>query len=88
MVKEQNCDAAAVSRIVSKYATDARCVSNVGAELAYVLEKGNLPRFPQLFEDLDLHMGALGVTSYGISVTTMEDVFLRVCSSLSEWIDY
>ena len=78
MVKEPSCDVAAISRIVSKNAPDARCVSNVGAELAFVLEKSNLPRFPQLFHELDARIGTQGLTSYGISVTTMEDVFLRV----------
>jgi hypothetical protein len=35
-------------------------------------------RFPALFDYLDAHTNQLGISSYGISVTTLEEVFLRV----------
>ena len=35
-------------------------------------------RFPALLRELDSEKGALGVRSYGLSVTTMEEVFLNV----------
>ena len=34
--------------------------------------------FPQLFDKLDNDKHKLCINSYGISITTMEEVFLRV----------
>ncbi|XP_023369627.1 ATP-binding cassette sub-family A member 17-like [Otolemur garnettii] len=35
--------------------------------------------FESLFMDLELRQTELGIASFGVSVTTMEDVFIRVC---------
>ena len=35
------------------------------------------PRFEALFVDLEENMTSLGVNSFGVSVTTMEEVFIR-----------
>lgn len=55
-----------------------QCVSDVGAELSFVLPYAELKAFPRLFETLDVRMSRIGITSYGVSVTTLEDVFLKV----------
>lgn len=34
--------------------------------------------FPQLFRHLEEHQDDLGVDSFGVSITTMEEVFLKV----------
>jgi ATP-binding cassette, subfamily A (ABC1), member 3 len=39
---------------------------------------GQMKHFEKLFEALDAQKGALGVQTYGVSITTMEEVFLRV----------
>ena len=65
------------------FSTASQCVSDVGAELAFVLPKSNTARFPALFQALDVEKPVLRITGYGISVTTMEDVFLRVCLLVS-----
>ena len=53
-------------------------MSNVGAELAFVLPKNEVGKFPPLLNELDANKKALGISSYGVAVTTLEDVFLRV----------
>jgi ATP-binding cassette subfamily A (ABC1) protein 3 len=35
-------------------------------------------KFPELFEDMDSNLKKLQISSYGISITTLEEVFLRV----------
>lgn len=35
-------------------------------------------KFPKLFDELDAKMKDLKVDSYGISITTLEEVFLKV----------
>ena len=53
-------------------------MSDVGAELAYTISKESSMSFPKFFSELDAKKANLGVLSFGISVTTLEDVFLRV----------
>ena len=53
-------------------------MSNVGAELAFILPKSEVPKFPALLQELDVNLRLLGISSYGIAITTLEDVFLRV----------
>jgi ATP-binding cassette subfamily A (ABC1) protein 3 len=49
----------------------------VGAELVLRLPMSASPAFPAMFEALEAGSGALGVASYGIGITTMEEVFLK-----------
>ena len=53
-------------------------MSNVGAELAFILPKSEAPKFPALLQELDANKQQLGISSYGIAITTLEDVFLKV----------
>ncbi len=55
-----------------------QCVSDVGAELGYILPFDDLPNFPRLFKQLDEQLADLKVSSYGVAITTLEDVFLKV----------
>ncbi|KAL0187626.1 hypothetical protein M9458_014725, partial [Cirrhinus mrigala] len=54
----------------------------VGQELVYVLPYTGATNgsFASLFKELDLEKSALGVTSYGISDTSLEEVHVRVTS--------
>lgn len=49
-------------------------------EVTFLLDDMKTDVFPQLFVDLDSHMDQMGVLSYGVSVTTLEDVFMNVGS--------
>ena len=51
--------------------------SNMSAELSYVLPHESKEHFERLFNELDRKKEELGISSYGASVTTMEEVFLR-----------
>lgn len=50
------------------------------SEVTFHLDDMKTQVFPQLFADLDSHMAELGIRSYGVSVTTLEDVFMNVAS--------
>jgi len=83
MAKKSTCDTAVVTRLVQSHVAGARLSSDVTAELSYVLPQENKASFSQLFTDLDKNGDALGIISYGASVTTMDEVFIRLlrCSS-------
>ena len=52
-----------------------------GSEAAFGLPKECAAAFPPLLRALQQRGGELGVDSYGLSVTTLEEVFLRVSES-------
>ncbi|XP_023584096.1 ATP-binding cassette sub-family A member 3-like [Trichechus manatus latirostris] len=78
MVKEPQCKATEVASLIYNYVPDAILESNVGAELSFILPKKCANRFEDLFRELENHQVSLGIASYAVSVTTMEEVFLRV----------
>ena len=47
-------------------------------EFVYQLPMNMLPHFAQLFTYLDNHTQELGIFTYGISMTTLDEVFLRL----------
>jgi hypothetical protein len=49
-----------------------------GSELVFRLPLGASAAFPRLLTALDAAKQRLGVASYGLSVTTLEDVFAAV----------
>jgi hypothetical protein len=52
--------------------------SDAGSELAYRLPLTDAHKFSALFSKFEDEGPELGITTFGISVTTLEEVFLRV----------
>uniref|UniRef100_A0A4X2LF32 ABC transporter domain-containing protein n=1 Tax=Vombatus ursinus TaxID=29139 RepID=A0A4X2LF32_VOMUR len=77
MVKEPQCEIKKISELIYRYVPNATMESNVGAELSFILPKENAERFEELFTELEENQKMLGISSYGASVTTMEEVFLN-----------
>eukprot|EP00042_Codosiga_hollandica_P058831 m.893246 g.893246 ORF g.893246 m.893246 type:complete len:1835 (+) comp59976_c0_seq1:204-5708(+) len=78
LVKTASTRSAEITKTIKSFVPDASCVSDVGTELAYILPTEDLPAFPSLFQYFDDHLEAIGITGYGVGVTTLEDVFLKV----------
>ncbi|XP_048758710.2 phospholipid-transporting ATPase ABCA3-like isoform X2 [Ostrea edulis] len=78
IVKEPHCDVDQVTTTVKKYVRNAEEESNIGAELSFRLPYESTGNFQDLFEDLEHNKQKYGISSYGASVTTMEEVFIRV----------
>ncbi|XP_075035584.1 phospholipid-transporting ATPase ABCA3 [Mixophyes fleayi] len=78
MVKQPHCHVEEVTDLITSYVPCATMESNAGAELSYILPKESTHRFEPLFSELERRHEELGIASYGASVTTMEEVFLRV----------
>ncbi|KFK37012.1 hypothetical protein AALP_AA4G200700 [Arabis alpina] len=85
--------ASVAARIVHRHIPSATCVSEVGNEISFKLPLASLPRFENMFREIESCMESSvdrsrigeiedsdypGIQSYGISVTTLEEVFLRV----------
>uniref|UniRef100_A0A5F9D2E5 ABC transporter domain-containing protein n=1 Tax=Oryctolagus cuniculus TaxID=9986 RepID=A0A5F9D2E5_RABIT len=78
MVKEPHCNVEEVTKLIHYYAPAATMESNVGTELSFTLPKEYAHRFETLFTALEKRQEKLGIASFGASITTMEEVFLRV----------
>ena len=62
-----------IKALVKKYIAKSNVLSDVGTELSFQLPEASSGKFPSLFRQLD---GAK--VAYGVSVTTLEEVFLKV----------
>uniref|UniRef100_A0A665XFV1 P-type phospholipid transporter n=1 Tax=Echeneis naucrates TaxID=173247 RepID=A0A665XFV1_ECHNA len=77
---EQPSDLTAVDQLVQRHVPEAVFLESIGQEINYILPYGGAKdgTFALLFQELDLAMADLGLTSYGISDTTLEEIFLKV----------
>ena len=73
-----------ISRSIHKYIPDARLLSAAGGELSYRLPLTSVRAFPALFKSIDRKKRTLGIGSYGISMTTLEEVFMRISHKQEE----
>nr|XP_010596853.1 ATP-binding cassette sub-family A member 3-like [Loxodonta africana] len=78
MVKEPHCDVEQIFQLLRHHIPTATLENNVGSELSFILPKEYTHRFEILFSDLEVRQKELGIASFGVSITTMEEVFLRV----------
>uniref|UniRef100_A0A4W6D1H6 ATP-binding cassette, sub-family A (ABC1), member 1A n=1 Tax=Lates calcarifer TaxID=8187 RepID=A0A4W6D1H6_LATCA len=73
-------DVSLISNVIFKHVPEARLVEDLGHELTYVLpyQSAKDGAFVELFHELDDRLTDLGISSYGISDTTLEEIFLKV----------
>ncbi|XP_068853196.1 phospholipid-transporting ATPase ABCA7 isoform X2 [Aphelocoma coerulescens] len=73
-------DVAQLSALIQKLVPGSRLVEDIGHEVLFVLPYSGARdgTFGELFRELDTRLGELGVSSYGISDTTLEEIFLKV----------
>ncbi|KFB48612.1 AGAP006380-PA-like protein [Anopheles sinensis] len=79
-VKDASCDRQRLLGILRKYIPDVTIDTDIGSELSIVLKEDYIDVFQRLLEDIEQQMASCGITSYGISLTTMEEVFLKAGS--------
>ncbi|XP_063213883.1 phospholipid-transporting ATPase ABCA7 isoform X2 [Chroicocephalus ridibundus] len=73
-------DVAQLSALIQKLVPGSRLVEDIGHEVLFVLPYSGAKdgAFGDLFRELDARLGELGISSYGISDTTLEEIFLKV----------
>ena len=64
--------------LIKKHIPQATLLSNVSAEVAMQLPSNTTNKFAALFSEMDSQKEGLGISGYGISITTLEEVFLKV----------
>uniref|UniRef100_H0XNJ0 ABC transporter domain-containing protein n=1 Tax=Otolemur garnettii TaxID=30611 RepID=H0XNJ0_OTOGA len=84
MVKKPDCDIENIVQLINQHIPTASLESNVASELSFILPKEYTQRFEALFIELEKRQKELDIAGFGVSITTMEEVFLKV-SYLSEF---
>ncbi|MEE6526766.1 hypothetical protein FKM82_027605, partial [Ascaphus truei] len=74
---ETSCDVDALSALISEHVEGASLTRQLEQSLLYALPLRHIDKFSGLFSALDNH-SSLGVIQYGVSMTTLEDVFLKL----------
>nr|CAD7432558.1 unnamed protein product [Timema monikensis] len=87
LMRQETCDVARITRLIQEMVPQSAPSSSVGSELSYTLPSDQAQHFPALFDILDRDKAALGVTGIGVSITTLEEVFLKVKNYVSP-LDY
>ncbi len=81
LVKEDNHESkhgAELMELMKNSAPDVTILSDVGKEISLQLPQATSSQFPTLLTQLDERLKSLLIASYGLSVTTLEEVFLKV----------
>lgn len=76
-VKATGCDTNQITTLLSKYIPGMAIETNIGSELTYVLKEDYISQFRTIFADLETKSVELKIDSFGVSLTTMEEVFLK-----------
>ncbi|XP_025110610.1 ATP-binding cassette sub-family A member 3-like isoform X3 [Pomacea canaliculata] len=78
IVKNPGCVTEAVTSAIQGQIENAELEGQAGAELTYLLPKDQSSKFVQLFSMIEYKSGSLGISSFGVTATTMEEIFLKV----------
>ncbi|NWH74855.1 ABCA1 protein, partial [Piaya cayana] len=73
-------DVAQLLALIQKLVPGSRLVEDIGHEVLFILPYSGAKdgTFGDLFRELDARVEELGISSYGISDTTLEEIFLKV----------
>uniref|UniRef100_A0A8C0ZGY7 Cholesterol transporter ABCA5 n=1 Tax=Cyanistes caeruleus TaxID=156563 RepID=A0A8C0ZGY7_CYACU len=71
------CNTEATTSLIRQHIPAASLIQENHEQLVYTLPLKDMDKFAGLFSDLDTH-SHLGVITYGVSMTTLEDVYLKL----------
>nr|XP_029724371.1 ATP-binding cassette sub-family A member 3-like isoform X2 [Aedes albopictus] len=79
-VKKSNCNPSHLTDMLRRYIPEIEVETDIGTELSYVLKQDYLHIFQNLLEELEENTYKYGISSYGITLSTLEEVFMRLGS--------
>ncbi|CAL8304542.1 unnamed protein product [Lota lota] len=77
MSTNEGCKTENINQLLKQYVPKAKLLRQRDTELTFTLPFESMGTFTGLFSELD-SQSHLGVVNYGVSMTTLEDVFLRL----------
>lgn len=79
--KDGDCDSRQVTELLRNYIPDIRVDSENDSELSYVLSEDKNELFTMIFRDLENNESRLNLSGFGVSLTTLEEIFLKMGKS-------
>ena len=67
-----------IIKLVQKIIPNSKLSSNLNSEIMFTLPAEDSNKFPNLFSKIDKKKDELKILNVGISITTIEEVFLRL----------
>ena len=67
---------------IQKHLGNAELISEVSSEISFGVQEEVASNFNSFFQIFDQDMHKLGIISYGISISTLEEVFLHINKEL------
>ncbi|EWS72165.1 ABC transporter family protein (macronuclear) [Tetrahymena thermophila SB210] len=81
LVKEQNTTPSEpIIQFINHHFPESSLISDYSAEIAFQIPYKYIPQFEQMFNEIERLKHQLQIRSYGVSITTLEEVFLKVAS--------
>ncbi|GFY44550.1 ATP-binding cassette sub-family A member 3 [Trichonephila inaurata madagascariensis] len=80
VVKDSHFDIENLFSLLKRYIPDVKIGKELEKEISFSLSSNTGSGFGEMFEELENRKQKLGVTSFGVTITTMEDVFLNVAN--------
>ena len=77
MEKQDQISSAPITQFVQSNVGNVVLERESAAELVYGIRRGESKQIEHLISALDQQKQAIGINSYGLSMTTIEDVFLK-----------
>lgn len=78
MEKDPNiCNTNNVTALLREFIPNLNVYTDVGSELTYVLPENQVDVFEGMLKKLESQQKSLGINSFGISLTNLEEVFMR-----------
>ncbi|EDW27108.1 GL16575 [Drosophila persimilis] len=77
-VKRENCETNEVTALLQKYVPGLKPECDIGAELSYQLPDNYSSKFEEMFGQLEEQSDELHLNGYGVGITSMEEVFMKV----------
>ena len=67
-----------IDKFVFERIDNVKKLQEVSSEIAYQLPTSSSKQFKKFFQDFDQNLDTLGIRSYGVGITTLEEVFLKI----------
>ncbi|XP_069681458.1 phospholipid-transporting ATPase ABCA3-like isoform X2 [Periplaneta americana] len=84
LLKEEGCSVNRITEAIQQTIPDAKIKTEMNTLLSYMLPSEQTHHFPSLFDVLERDKQKLGISSIGVCITTLEEVFLRVGKEAEE----
>ncbi|CAF1258424.1 unnamed protein product [Rotaria sp. Silwood1] len=82
--KQEECFSDRITQFIQEYVGNVVLERESAAELVYGIKRGESKQIELLINALDQNKQTIGINSYGLSMTTIEDVFLRLVQEEDE----